>query len=173
MDPSHQVIVYSGYFVNGYAFRSRDDDNLRETSHSGVCLRGNDAYYGVLSEVVELEYLGHDNKVVLFRCDWFDSVNGVCKHDTYNIMDVDTKSKHQGMMYLSRLVKQNKRTLHPTLILEVLLTLLVGIGQNGVLCGKLKQEGTLTSSTLLHRVFEAPRRWICVSKIMICPFLQQ
>ena len=96
MGPSRQVTVYSGYFVNGYAFHSRDDDNIRETSHSGVCLRGNDAYNGVLSEVVELEYLGHDNKVVLFRCDWFDSVNGVRKHDTYNIVDIDIKSKHRG-----------------------------------------------------------------------------
>jgi hypothetical protein len=96
MGPNRLAALYRGYFVNGYAFRNRADDTNRATSHSGVCLKGNDLYYGVLREVVELEYLGPNNKVVLFRCDWFDSVNGVLIHDTYNIVDVDTKSKHRG-----------------------------------------------------------------------------
>ena len=96
MGPNRLVAVYRGYFVNGYAFHIRVDDTKKATTHSGVCLKGNDFYYGVLREVVELEYFGHNNKVVLFRCDWFDSEKGVRIHDTYNIVDIDIRSKYQG-----------------------------------------------------------------------------
>jgi len=49
------------------------------TANYGVCVRGgqydtmeND-YYGLLVDIVELEYTGSPTKkVVLFKCDWFD-----------------------------------------------------------------------------------------------------
>jgi hypothetical protein len=51
--------------------------------NNGVCIKGEWAgedtvhdYYGVLEEVVELEYEGH-NKVVLFKCHWFNITDGV------------------------------------------------------------------------------------------------
>ena len=46
---------------------------------------GDVPYYGVLIEVVELHYLG-ENKVVLFKCDWWDVTNigREIKNDEYN-----------------------------------------------------------------------------------------
>ena len=46
---------------------------------------GDVPYYGVLIEVVELHYLG-ENKVVLFKCDWWDVTNigREIKNDEYD-----------------------------------------------------------------------------------------
>ena len=51
---------------------------------------GNVPYYGVLTEVVELHYLG-GNRVVLFKCDWWDVINtgrGI-KRDEYGYISVN------------------------------------------------------------------------------------
>ena len=47
-------------------------------------------YYGVLTKVVELHYLG-ENKVVLFRFDWWDVTNigKWIKEDEYNYTSVN------------------------------------------------------------------------------------
>jgi hypothetical protein len=53
----------------------------RRTENYRVCVKGGEHdnngvdYYGILKEVIELQYLGHPMmSVVLFKCDWFDPI---------------------------------------------------------------------------------------------------
>ncbi|KAH6763042.1 S-adenosylmethionine carrier 1 [Perilla frutescens var. hirtella] len=72
------VKSFSGYTVNGFRFRIEDRDRRSRTQNSGVCVVGeinSDTdhinYYGVLTEILELQYL-NNNRVVLFGCKWYD-----------------------------------------------------------------------------------------------------
>ncbi|PKU66111.1 hypothetical protein MA16_Dca026356 [Dendrobium catenatum] len=64
--------------------------------NSGVCVRGNthtgddSEYYGVLQEILEVEYPGHNSTVYLFNCEWFDPVpnKGMKVHPIYGITKV-------------------------------------------------------------------------------------
>jgi len=64
----------------------------------GVSIKGIDGveYYGILQEVIELTYLGiaHMYKTILFKCDWFDSINGLNGHEQYKLVDVNHTRKY-------------------------------------------------------------------------------
>ncbi|KAK1615772.1 hypothetical protein QYE76_021289 [Lolium multiflorum] len=79
--PDRRVVVYAGCNVKGARFRTLTRDKDLKTQNSGVATKGSfgDAdeteYYGVLQEVLELQYGSNkhgDRSVYLFRCDWFD-----------------------------------------------------------------------------------------------------
>jgi hypothetical protein len=67
--------------------------------NSGVCVRGSIYgehdidYYGIIEEILELSYLGAQNKVLLLRCHWFDPINGVKIDERYGLVDVKPKSR--------------------------------------------------------------------------------
>ncbi|KAL0313629.1 UNVERIFIED_CONTAM: hypothetical protein Sradi_5762200 [Sesamum radiatum] len=70
---------WNGYFVNGYRFHTLEYGETNSTMNSGVCISGSyydDAsidYYGELTEILELSFLGPaDSTVVMFKCRWFD-----------------------------------------------------------------------------------------------------
>nr|CAD1818685.1 unnamed protein product [Ananas comosus var. bracteatus] len=78
---------FKGYVINGFRFHTKDVEEKRKTQNSGVVVvastssfssakdqnpaKGDVAYYGVVKEIIELNYSGKA-KVVLFRCDWVD-----------------------------------------------------------------------------------------------------
>lgn len=77
--PICRVSTYSGYFINGYRFHTVGYGGSKATSNSGVCIKGTNYitnesdYYGILEEVVQLDYPGLPEKhVVVFKCSWFD-----------------------------------------------------------------------------------------------------
>lgn len=93
---------HPGFFVNGYKFRTQIHGRNRTTHNSGVCVKGScyskyDVdYYGLLDEVLEIEYhgLGLGRCVVpIFKCTWFDIVNGVRVHPKHNLVDVKYRSR--------------------------------------------------------------------------------
>ena len=69
---------YNGYIVNGYRFHTKDYGINKSTINSGVCVKGSSYgenehdYYGVIEEIMELTYLGMNNRVTIFKCHWFD-----------------------------------------------------------------------------------------------------
>ena len=76
--PIQYVKSYSGYVANGFRFHTVQRDKSLATQNSGVVVLGDTGdghenldFYGVLTEVIKLEYLG-GNYIVFFRCDWFD-----------------------------------------------------------------------------------------------------
>ena len=95
--PSQSILCYNGYVVNGFRFRVEDSDKKFRTQNSGVVVSddigsevGNIDYYGVLTEILELQYLG-DRRVVLFYCKWFDvhdKEKGI-KVDTYDFISIN------------------------------------------------------------------------------------
>ncbi|KAK8934010.1 hypothetical protein KSP39_PZI015911 [Platanthera zijinensis] len=77
--PKRGAIHYPGYIVNGFRFHTYEREIRRKTQNSGVLVKGDDQsggreYYGVLKDIIQLEY-GVGQKVVLFKCDWWDTYN--------------------------------------------------------------------------------------------------
>ncbi|OMO57751.1 Transposon, En/Spm-like protein [Corchorus capsularis] len=66
--PSRYARFYNGYFVNGFKFHTHEYGKNRQTMNYGVCVKGscyndNDCdFYGVLVDIIELEYIGTGNK---------------------------------------------------------------------------------------------------------------
>ena len=76
--PTNYTMCFSGYITNGYRFHTLTREKNLQSQNSGVFVVGNTGvgatdidYYGVLTDVIMLEYLG-GNRVVLFRCNWWD-----------------------------------------------------------------------------------------------------
>ncbi|OIT34191.1 hypothetical protein A4A49_62140, partial [Nicotiana attenuata] len=94
--PTQYVLHYNGYIVNGYRFHVEDYDKHLRTQNCGVVVVGetgehskNIDYYGVLTDVVELQFTGR--RVILFQCNWFDMYDkkkGI-KTDEYGIVSVN------------------------------------------------------------------------------------
>jgi hypothetical protein len=54
-------------------------------------------YYGVLKEVLEVQFFGHPvMPVVLFKCNWFDPIpnRGTRVHPQYKLVDVNNKRSY-------------------------------------------------------------------------------
>ena len=95
--PKRKVNSWPVYFVNGCKFHTKKWSIDRKTINYGVCVKGDDHgneknyYYGIIKEIVQLEYLGEPSKqIVLFNCEWFDVVlnHGVKIHKQYGILEV-------------------------------------------------------------------------------------
>ncbi|XP_077252318.1 uncharacterized protein LOC143891659 [Tasmannia lanceolata] len=85
--PSTIVTKYMGYLIKGFRFHTKKREQRRKTQNSGVIvtattrsfstasdqspIAGDVNYYGVLTDIVEVDYYGH-LKALMFKCDWFD-----------------------------------------------------------------------------------------------------
>jgi len=49
-----------------------------------------------LQDVIELDYVGdiRPYETILFKCDWYDCINGVFIHDTYKLVDINHTKRH-------------------------------------------------------------------------------
>lgn len=79
---------YNSYTINGFKFHTQSYDESRPVQSSGVALlaettcfergnkdsfiTGNKTYYGIIKEIIELDY-HHKGYVVVFKCDWVDN----------------------------------------------------------------------------------------------------
>ena len=75
--PDARIHTYTGCIVNGVRFHTKDRDDHRITQNSGICVSGghdgeNVNFYGVLANVLELDYL-FGYKIIIFKCKWFDT----------------------------------------------------------------------------------------------------
>ena len=100
--PLRLVRTFKGFLVNGYRFHIKANDTDRATMNSGVCIKGSNYsitesdYYGILTEIVELEYPALPMKrTVLFKCDWFDPTpnSGTIVHEAYKLVDINYKRR--------------------------------------------------------------------------------
>ncbi|GMP88319.1 hypothetical protein CsSME_00040354 [Camellia sinensis var. sinensis] len=64
---------FKRYVVNGFKFRIKNYEETKKTQNSGVCVatEGGTMYYGVLIDIIELNYFDK-LKYVLFKCNWAD-----------------------------------------------------------------------------------------------------
>ncbi|CAN1337175.1 hypothetical protein LINPERPRIM_LOCUS37485 [Linum perenne] len=75
-EPSSCVSKYNGCIINGVRFHTKDRQNRQKSQNSGVVVEGNHLdenidFYGVLTEVIQLDYV-RDKHVYLFKCEWYD-----------------------------------------------------------------------------------------------------
>ncbi|PKU63659.1 Retrovirus-related Pol polyprotein from transposon TNT 1-94 [Dendrobium catenatum] len=106
--PMRKVKTWPIYIVNGFRFHTKSWSEGRKTENCGVCVRGNTHeedecdYYGILNEVLDLEYPGEDeNFVCLFNCQWYDPVQnrGTRVHPVYGLVDVKHSRRYGFKLY--------------------------------------------------------------------------
>ena len=97
---------YSSYTINGFNFHTQSYDEGRSIQNSGVAVTaestsfeignndniiiGTNTYYGIIKEILEINYQ-HKGNVVLFKCDWVDNRvhNKWVKTDQFGITSVN------------------------------------------------------------------------------------
>lgn len=89
--PSKSVSQYSGCLVSVYRLHTQSREMNKKSQNSGVVVKGSHGenmidFYGILQEVLELEYLGENKRVLVFKCDWF-------RVDDQNGLRIDKESK--------------------------------------------------------------------------------
>ena len=99
--PLRNVTKWPNYVINGYKFVTKAQNEGMSTTNYGVCVRcgQNDTvesdYYGVLIDIVELEFTGHPTKkLVLFKCDWFDSSPQGTRIDDYGNVEIKKSRRY-------------------------------------------------------------------------------
>ncbi|XP_072078840.1 uncharacterized protein [Arachis hypogaea] len=101
--PSNKATSYPIYKVNGYTFHTLARSKGRKTDNTGVSVKGDigngkSDWFGVLEDILELEYTGSDsNRVVLFKCQWYDPSrpNGTRIHNEYKITEVNHSKRYR------------------------------------------------------------------------------
>ena len=86
---------YNSYAIRGFTFHTSSSDAGRPVQSSGVAIaaessRGKQIYYGIIREIIELDYR-HRGNMVLFRCDWVDNrvPNKWVKTDQFGVTTVN------------------------------------------------------------------------------------
>ncbi|XP_056856542.1 uncharacterized protein LOC130505955 [Raphanus sativus] len=73
--PLAKVTTSPMYFSRGFTFHTYEYGKHRATSNYGICVKGETDFYGILQEIIEVEFHGLLKlKCVIFKCDWFDPV---------------------------------------------------------------------------------------------------
>ncbi|KAG7531488.1 hypothetical protein ISN44_Un30g000040 [Arabidopsis suecica] len=103
--PMVKVTCWPMYFCRGYIFHTYDHGKNKKNANYGVCVKGTTSsssneeadFYGILREIYELHYPGHvDLKVVVFKCDWYDSkVGRGIRRNKSGIIDINAKRHYE------------------------------------------------------------------------------
>lgn len=99
--PSHVVLKYKGYVINGHRYYIEQYDNERQVQNSGVSLLAKTmqvssskdinpitadmCYYGIIEEIWELDYVQF--RIPVFKCKWVDNVSGVSTSGGFRIIN--------------------------------------------------------------------------------------
>ncbi|KAL1214079.1 hypothetical protein V5N11_017245 [Cardamine amara subsp. amara] len=96
--PIYNAKSYPRYCSRGYGFRIHDERMTRPSADYGVSVKsGNDVYYGILQEILEVKYPGMlDLRCIVFKCDWYDPVLGRgVDVDQFGVTSVNTNRRLQ------------------------------------------------------------------------------
>lgn len=76
-EPIAKITTAPMYFTRGYTFHTYKHGSRRSTANYGIHVPGENDYYGVLQEIIEVTYPGIIGlKCILFKCDWYDPTVG-------------------------------------------------------------------------------------------------
>lgn len=121
LGPRRDVHKCGHYYINNYNFHTSFYGRDKSTMNYGVYVKGIDGveYHRILQEVIELMYVGSVRiyKTMLFKCDWFDSANGLNIHQHYELVDANHTSKYPkyNPFVLIYQMAQVCSTRHPTM----------------------------------------------------------
>jgi hypothetical protein len=100
--PCSKATSWDMYFVNGYKFHTQDWSHGKKTTNCGVHVKGltnggEDDYYGIIQNILQLEYNDFDDKITLFHCEWFDPTknSGTRVQKQYNIVDIKMNKRYR------------------------------------------------------------------------------
>ncbi|KAM3216626.1 hypothetical protein P3L10_026067 [Capsicum annuum] len=116
--PNAKVKNFSKYSVNGYRFHTEKFSKGKKTNNSGVWVKGDGGvdYYGVLHEILELDYhVGWPmKKLVLFRCKWYGRMPrlGTKVHPQYKIVEIKRTREYE--LYDPFFIAQNVKQVYYT-----------------------------------------------------------
>jgi hypothetical protein len=91
--------IVSRYIINGYRFHISETAEGWTSDNHSVCVKSGENvnssvdYYGVLNEVIEVQFPSKSVlSVVLFKYDWFDPTpnRGTRVHPQYKLVDVNS-----------------------------------------------------------------------------------
>ena len=98
MEPIKDVRSWNLYYINNYNFHMYSYEENKSSINYRLSIKEVDGveYSGILQEAIELSYLGTHPlyETILFKCDWFDSTNGVNIHQHYKLVDVNHTKKY-------------------------------------------------------------------------------
>ena len=57
--PLVKVTTSQMYFTRDYTFHTYDYGRQRATSNYGICVKGETYFYGILTEIIEVEFQGY------------------------------------------------------------------------------------------------------------------
>ena len=94
--PVAKVTTSSMYFTRDYTFHTYGYGSRRATMNYGVCVKGETDFYGILQEIIEVEFPGLVKlKCVLFKCDWFDlTVNRGVRYSKFGVVDINATRRY-------------------------------------------------------------------------------
>jgi len=113
LGPKRNVKCYNRYFVNEYVFHTKEYSQGKKTYNSGIyvkrsiCNEFEVNYYEKLEDVIELQYHNEHNRVFLFKCYWYDTIDigiGVDLH--HNLVKINTKIRLRNVDDVFFFVKQ-------------------------------------------------------------------
>lgn len=120
--PNVVGLKYERYIVNGFRFHTKQLESKRKNQNSGVIVTATTssfastrdmnpissdlAYYGVLNDILELDY-GGGRRVVLFDCDWISKGKRLKQDDDgFTLVNFTNVKRHHEPFVLASQVKQ-------------------------------------------------------------------
>jgi hypothetical protein len=117
---------YNGYFINGHLFHIEEYRQSGKTYKSGVYIKGSTSnkfefdYYGKLKEVIKLQYHNKQNKIFLFKCYWYDTIDREIRVDPYHgLFKINSNARLRNVDNVFVFAKQCQQFItHTILFLE-------------------------------------------------------
>ncbi|XP_047260136.1 uncharacterized protein LOC124893049 [Capsicum annuum] len=108
------------YNVNGHKFCTEESSKYYKSNNIGVWVKGDTSnkdgdvdYYGVLQEILELDFPGWPHKkLILFRCKWFDPTPKIGTRVDPHYKIVEVKHTRQYGSYDPFIIAQNVKQVY-------------------------------------------------------------
>ncbi|XP_016545337.1 uncharacterized protein LOC107845496 [Capsicum annuum] len=118
--PSPLVKTMNKYNVNGHKFCTEESSKYYKSNNIGVWVKGDTSnkdgdvdYYGVLQEILELDFPGWPHKkLILFRCKWFDPTPKIGTRVDPHYKIVEVKHTRQYGSYDPFIIAQNVKQVY-------------------------------------------------------------
>jgi len=137
LGPERNVKCYNRYFVNEYVFHTKEYSQGKKTYNSGIyvkrsiCNEFEVDYYEKLEDVIELQYHNEHNRVFLFKCYWYDTIDigiGVDLHHGLVKTNTNIRLRNVDDVFFF-LINSNKCITHTLLPLERIVLGLISYSQ--------------------------------------------
>ena len=156
--PDNEAKQFNHYVINGVKFRTKDSKATKETQNSGVCVvtEGGATYYGVLIDIIELNY-SNKYRYILFKCQWVDVISGKgCKKDEFGF----------PLLNFSRLIHKSGRLIDKPYVL------VFQTSQVFYVEGVRHKNWVVVVKTKPREVFDVGIYTFVISIWLVCTFLE-